>query len=123
MWILQTYGIAPYLKSNITKSILKAPYFIIDFDESLNSVLQNEQMDIQIKYWSDEDCNIQTRYYDSKFLKRANFDTFCDALLQTLNSYWSMDGPTINWAVLINQDMGRKTKCFFCLILVFAVSM
>ena len=61
MWILQTYGIAPYLKSNITKSILKAPYFTIDFDESLNSVLQNEQMDIQIKYWSDEDCNIQTR--------------------------------------------------------------
>ena len=64
-----TYGIAPYLKSNITKSILKAPYFTIMFDESLNSVLQNEQMDIQIRYWSDEDCKVQTKYYDSKVLK------------------------------------------------------
>ena len=33
-----TYGIAPYLKSSITKSIFKAPYFTIMFDESLNSV-------------------------------------------------------------------------------------
>ena len=37
-----TYGIAPYLKSNITKSILKASYFAIIFYESLNLVLQNE---------------------------------------------------------------------------------
>ena len=33
-----TYDIAPYLKFNITKSILKAPYFTVMFDESLNSV-------------------------------------------------------------------------------------
>ena len=82
-----TYGIAPYLKSNITKSILKVPYFTIMFNESLNSVLQNEQMDIQIRYWSDEDCKVQTKYYDSKFLKRTKSDTICDALLQTLNSF------------------------------------
>ena len=101
-----TYGIAPYLKSNIAKSILKAPYFTIMFDESSNSVLQNEQMDIQIRYWLDEDCKVQTKYYDSKFLKRANSDAVCDALLQTLNSFdkgkmlmLPMDGPTTNWAV------------------------
>ena len=46
-----TYGIAPYLKSIITKFIFKTPYFTIMFDESLNSVLQNEQMVIQIRYW------------------------------------------------------------------------
>ena len=101
-----TYGIAPYLKFNIIKSILKAPYFTIMLDKSLNSVLQNEQMDIHIRYWSDEDSKIQTKYYDPKFLKRANSDTICDALLQTLNSFdeekmlmLSMDGPTTNWAV------------------------
>ena len=37
-----TYRIAPYLKSNITKSILKAPNFTIMFHESLNSALQIE---------------------------------------------------------------------------------
>ena len=55
-----TYRIAPYLKSNITKSFLKVPYFTIMFDGSLNSVLQNGQMNIQIGCWSDEDCKVQT---------------------------------------------------------------
>ena len=53
-----TYGIAPYLKSNITKSILKAPYVTIMLDESLNSVLQNEQIDKPIRHWSYEDCRV-----------------------------------------------------------------
>ena len=53
------------------------------FRESLNSVSQNEQMDIQIRYWSDEDCKAHTKYYDSKFFERATSDTICDALLQT----------------------------------------
>ena len=57
-----TYGIAPYLKSSITKSILKAPYFTVMFDESLNSVLRNEQMNVQIRYSLDEDCKVQTKY-------------------------------------------------------------
>ena len=96
----RTYGIAPFLKSNITKSIFKAPYFTIMFDESLNSVLQNEQMDIQIKYWLDEDCKEETKY-DSKFLKRA----ICDAVLQTLNSFdEGKNGNAVNgWS---NDELG-----------------
>ena len=56
------------------------------FNENLNSVLGNEQMDIQIRYWSDEDCKLQTKH-DSKVLKRANSDTIYDTLSQTLNSF------------------------------------
>ena len=110
-----TYGIVPYLKSNITKSILKAPYFTIMFDEILNSVLQNEQMDMQIRYWSDEDCKVQTKYYDSKFLKIANSDTICCALLQALNIFdegkmlmLSIDSPTTNWVVLDKLKQHRE---------------
>ena len=110
-----TYGIAPYVKSNITKSILKAPCFTIMFDENLNSALQNEQMDIQIRHWSDEDCKVQTKYYESRFLKRATSDTICDALLQTLNSVdegevimLSMDGPTTNLVVCDKLKQHRK---------------
>ena len=85
------------------------------FNESLNSVLQSEQMDIQIRYWSDEDCKVQTKYYDSKFLKRANTDTIYDALLQTLNSFeegkmlmLSRDGPTMNWVVFDKLSQHRE---------------
>ena len=72
-------------------------------------------MDIQIRYWSDEDCKVQTKYYDSKFLKRANSDTIFDALLQTLNSFdegkmlmLSMDGPTTNWVVFDKLRQHRE---------------
>ena len=85
------------------------------FAESLNSVLQNEQMDIQTRYWSDEDCKVQTKYYDSKFLKRANSDTICDALLQTLNSFdegkmlmLSIDSLTANWVVFDKLRQHRE---------------
>ena len=85
------------------------------FAESLNSVLQNEQMDVQTRYWSDEDCKVQTKYYDSKFWKRANSDTICDALLQTLNSFderkmlmLSIDSLTANWVVFDKLRQHRE---------------
>ena len=85
------------------------------FDESLNWVLQNEQIDIKIRCWSDENCKVQTKYYDSNFLERANSDTICDAILQTLSNFdegkmimLSMDDPTTNWVVFEKLRQHRE---------------
>ena len=116
-----TYGIAPYVKSNITKSILKAPCFTIMFDENLNSALQNEQMDIQIRHWSDEGHKVQTKYYESRFLKRATSDTICDAVNLRCNTICgefimlSMDGPTTNLVVCDKLKQHRKGNEMFVL--------
>ena len=64
-----------YLTCNSTKSILEAPYFKIMLNKSLNSVMQNKQMDIQIRYWLDEDCKVQKKH-GLKFLKRATLIQF-----------------------------------------------
>ena len=40
------YGIAPYFKESLTKSIKESPFYSTLFDESLNSKMQEQQIDI-----------------------------------------------------------------------------
>ena len=46
-----------------------SPYFVVSYDESLNRILQDEQMDIQIRYCNESLGVVETIYFDSKFLK------------------------------------------------------
>ena len=40
------YGLAPYIKKQLEKHISSSPLYVVSFNESMNSVLQNEQMDL-----------------------------------------------------------------------------
>ena len=42
------YGIAPYVKEKLSEKLSSLPYFSVSFDESHNSVLEMEQMDLQV---------------------------------------------------------------------------
>ena len=109
------YGIAPFLKSKIENAIKMSPFFTLMFDESLNSYLQNEQMDLQMRFWSEELCKVETKYFESKFLNRANSETICEALVETLKTFdeskmlmLAMDGPSTNWAVVDKLTSHRE---------------
>ena len=41
-------------------------------DDSMNKILQNEQMDLQARYLNDNERQVRTRYFDSKFLNHPN---------------------------------------------------
>ena len=41
-----TYGLAPYVKGLLMKKIQSSPFFVLSFDESLNIIIQKEQMDL-----------------------------------------------------------------------------
>ena len=45
-----THGIAPWVKSNLRTEVSNSPFFSMSFDESLNMVLQENQMDIQVRF-------------------------------------------------------------------------
>ena len=47
------YGIAPWLKENLRKVISESPFYSISYDESLNRQMEEQQMDLQLRYW----CN------------------------------------------------------------------
>ena len=50
---LINYGIAPYLKDNLLKDIKDSPSLNISLNETLNRVVQEEHMDVQIRYFKD----------------------------------------------------------------------
>ena len=42
------YSLAPYIKEQLEEYISSSLFYVVSFDESMNSVLQNEQMDVAI---------------------------------------------------------------------------
>ena len=45
-----TFGMAPYLRKMLINNINSSPFYSVLFDESLNEMLQTEQMDIHTRY-------------------------------------------------------------------------
>ena len=81
-----THGIGPYYKTKLIDKIKSRSYFVASYDESLNRNFQEEQMDIHIRYF---DCNknmVETKYFDSCFLKRRNRLSLHDCLLKSVDS-------------------------------------
>ena len=56
------YGIAPYVKEKLSEKLSFSPYFSVSFDESHNSVLETEQMDLQVRFWCPDQNLAITRY-------------------------------------------------------------
>ena len=62
------FGLAPYLKDLLLTEITVSDCFEVSFDESMNKVLQEEQVDVvQIRYWNEAAKLVDTRFFDSQF--------------------------------------------------------
>ena len=112
---LINFGIAPYFKEVLSKEIINSPLFSLLFDESMNHILQNEQLDIHIRPWDDSKCMAVTQYFDSHFLRRRNSDNIITKLQQSLQKPvaekmipLSMDRPASNWSVFEKMSDQRK---------------
>ena len=112
-------GLAPYYRTKLITDIKKCPYFTLHFDESINKVLQTEQMDAFFRYWCDQSNQVKARYLDSAFLNHPNTDHIpdgIDTIIKALNKesmiILSMDGPNTNWAGLRKIQDKRKNEGF-----------
>ena len=103
------YGLAPFYRDTLINDIKKAPFYTVLFDETLNKILQEEQMDLYIRYWSETENIVKTRYFDSQFLKRPNAENVAKSIEASLSKHkipkekkinLEMDGPSTNWLVL-----------------------
>ena len=79
----------------------------MSFDESLNSVEQKCQFDVNVRLWNECRNIVKTRYYDSKFLDRPNAENLFESIRDASNGLrqenflqLAMDGPNVNWEVL-----------------------
>ena len=64
--------------------MVKSPFYSVSFDESLNVVLQQNQMDIQVRYWSENLDKAITRYWGSQVQLSSDTGTLSSSLLEGL---------------------------------------
>ena len=111
---LINYGLAPYFKDVLLKSINSSEFFVLLYDASLNKVLQEDQTDVHFRFWNNVANEVSTRFYDSHFLQRTNAENLFECLQSSLkdvtskNLQLSVDGPNTNWKVLELLDDERK---------------
>ena len=54
----------------------------------MNKVLQNEQLDIQVRFWDENSVQAKTRYFDSQFSLRPNADNLLESLATAIKDLW-----------------------------------
>jgi len=99
------FGIAPYFHDQLMQKLSRPDTkYVISFDESLNKVIQKEQMDLIIRFWDQSVNKVVSRYFDSQFLGHTRAVDLCKNIKLALSKLKqsnliqvSMDGPNVNW--------------------------
>ena len=100
------YGLAGYFRRQL-QDVLKSVDHMQCFDESLNNVVQQGQMDIVVWYFDEKTSSCCTQYLTSTFLGRARAEDLLIKFKEALNglplanvAQISMDGLSVNWSFL-----------------------
>lgn len=87
--------------------VKESPAHSIQFDESLNDELQNKQLDIHVRFWSEESLKVESRYYSSLFIGHGRATDLIDHYAEATKDLhpartWQvgMDGPNVNLSFL-----------------------
>ena len=113
------YGLGMYFYSLLMTQVKASPHYTISFDESLNTKIQECQMDIIVQYWDAESAEVKVRYLDLKFMLRSNEVNLSKLITESIcevDGGWkllqmSMDVPHVNWSVKIFMDKARAENC------------
>ena len=91
----------------LLKQVQEADFYVISFDEAMNTVFMEEQMDLQIRFWDREKQRVVTRFFTSEFLGHTTAKDIKKSFLQGISCLnlakmlqVSMDGPKTNLKVL-----------------------
>lgn len=102
---LTTFGLGPYFFKQLLDEVKISPAHSILFDESLNQQLQSKQLDVHVRYWSEDSSCVESRYYNSVFIGHGTANDLIEhytAVTKDLDAKktWQigMDGPNVNIA-------------------------
>jgi hypothetical protein len=116
-----SHGLGPYFKKKMIEEIKKSERFVLIFDEQTNN--QNKkQLDMIIRYWSNEKQGVVNRFYKSIILGHAYAKTIRDKIVESfltdgldLNKLLMLgrDNPNVNISLenLINLEMKKHGTC------------
>jgi hypothetical protein len=112
---LVCHGIAPYFTEKLLNKVREAECYVVSFDESLNSICQEGQMDIIVRYFYGNE--VVSQYLDSQFLEPATSKDLLSAFKKGTSKLnpskmlqVSMDGPSTNFKFLGELIEDRKQQ-------------
>ena len=119
----------PYIKEQSENYISSSLLYVVSSDESMDSVLQNEQRDAVVQFWNNSKKQPETRYLTSEFLHSPNAENLVNALTSTCKHLHqqnllrlSMDCPSVNWNVLDIVSEKRNENEFEQLLVIGSCS-
>ena len=122
---LVSFGIAPQFRQELVDGTKQSPFISLSLDESLNDIIQEDQIDVIIRFWNVVAEKLEVRCMDSKFLKRPNAINLLNKHLEAIKSLtfskkWiqlSMDGSNTNWEafrLLKEHQKEEAESSLFC---------
>lgn len=81
---LACFGLAPYFVKLLKEKVNKEDGYVLLFDESLNAITKNKQLDVFVRFW---DCGrVATRYWVSQFVGHATADDLLEHINKSTES-------------------------------------
>ena len=109
-----THGLYPYFREKLDSDVNKSLFISIMFDESLNEIVQQSEMDMFVCFWDIDRHKISSRFYDSRFLGHTNRLDVLSSLEDSVKKIYasrmiqvSMDGANANLKVLEEYQKKR----------------
>ena len=114
---LTCFGLAPYFHEQLVDMVRNTACYSISFDECMNRISQNEQMDFINRYWDGNTNKVAVRYLGSEFLGHATAVDLLTHFKQGISRLdpkrllqVSMDGPNVNWKFYTDLTMERNSE-------------
>ena len=92
----------------------KIDCYVISFDECLNDMTQNCQMDILFRFYDTVEDRGKVPYFDSEFLEHSTHSNLFDQFMQAVSKLdsnkmyqISIDGPSANLKFLEKVNKGQ----------------
>ena len=123
-----SYGIASFFAEGLTKQVSESGWLAVCYDESLNKVIQESEMDLVLRFWDTCKNKVQVRYWDSMFLGHATVEDLLEKINDGLvgldlskQIQLFVDGLDLNWKVLSDMKKERNLGCIIWSRLVVAI--
>jgi hypothetical protein len=110
-----TYGVGTYYHAELIRDVQREFYCLV-VDETTTQQ-STKQLDMHVKYWSNQDSKIATRFIGSCFLGHATAEIMNDSIINTLSKdglslqkliMLSCDGPAVN--ISLKKSLDNEIK-------------
>ena len=118
------FGLAPYFKGLLSKTLSNVEHVVALLDESFSKISKRGQIDTHVRYWDNNRNYAANCYYHSEFMGKASakdvsesFSACLSGIIENKLLQVSSDGPDVNLSLLDLLETGMKKNWANLLIL------